>query len=178
MKSINSLIPFRSGFAAKWFRSVQFCCQKSFWAFELSGFHSLGFKGCVFDYQPAWVYWGRFEWALGFLTEEMASISGFWAVPSELLLSGQGQGLWLSLWRVQGPGALTCVAKAKGSQCSMPAMLVAVILLSPWTSFRPKVPTVKFFSDIKYSIIFGKSLKNIGLILYKFTLQSNAMKYR
>lgn len=113
MKSINSLIPFRSGFAAKWFTSVQFCCQKNFWAFELFGFHSLGFKGCVFDYQPAWIYWGRFEWALGFLTEEMASISGFWA---ELLLSGQGQGLWLSLWGVQVPGALTCIAKAKGSQ--------------------------------------------------------------
>ena len=46
-----------------------------------------------------------------------------------------------------------------------------------WNFFMSEVSRVNFFSDITYSI-FGKSLKNRGLVLYRFTLQSNSMKHR
>lgn len=40
-----------------------------------------------------------------------------------------------------------------------------------------EVDRVYLFDDTTYSIIFGRSLKNIGLIPYRFPLRPNSMKH-
>lgn len=179
MKSINSHIRFQARFYSQMIHVSLVLLLKYLWALVLSG--------RVLDLRIVYLITILPESVQGVLVDPVFSDQGdcvsipcLHAELSELVLSFRGCASLCGGYKVQ-TGVVVWAAKprtVRAMQCTKPGGASGDhSFTAPWTSFVPKVYRVNHFNDVTYSILFGRSLKNIGLTLYKFTLQPNSVKH-